>query len=137
MAADDVGKRMQVIRTKKSLTQIEVGQALGVSPIVIHQYEAGKSRVPLAIIERFSQLYSVKYTYLIDGEDDTAPFLPPDLAGPLFQAIIEMLTTWQVEAGRALEPAKLKALIQMLLDEGKKTGEIDPARARQLFDLAA
>lgn len=57
---DDVGQKIQTVRTETSVTQIELGKILGISSQQINNYETGwGSLIPCGMLFLISQFFNV------------------------------------------------------------------------------
>lgn len=119
-----IGERIKSIRKDLALTQIQFGEALGVTGSAIAMIERGKNDVSSMLRASIINTYNVNPLYL-NGESDIM-FVPPDddaelidaaLAGgdPIIKAlllgIVKSPDGWEVLARSILEAAnKLRAL---------------------------
>ncbi len=57
------------IRVRKNLTQAEVANALGVSPVVYSRYETGTRQPSIDIIVQLADFFCVTVDYLLGRQD--------------------------------------------------------------------
>lgn len=57
------------IRVRKNLTQAEVANALGVSPVVYSRYETGARQPSIDIIVQLADFFCVTVDYLLGRQD--------------------------------------------------------------------
>ena len=65
---DSLGNRLKSLRTKKGLTQLQVGNRIGVSKGVISSYELSNRTPPYDILIKLASLYNVSTDYLLGLE---------------------------------------------------------------------
>ena len=63
----DLGGRLARLRKQAGMTQIQLGEHLGVSQPVIASYEAGRRRVPSSTLPVISDLFGVSLEHLVKG----------------------------------------------------------------------
>jgi transcriptional regulator with XRE-family HTH domain len=66
---DSLGNRLKSLRTKKGLTQLQVGNRIGVSKGVISSYELSNRTPPYDILIKLASLYNVSTDYLLGLEN--------------------------------------------------------------------
>lgn len=93
-----VMNRLRELRENVNMTQIDVGQALGLSAAAIGRYESEKRNLTPKLIARFCEFYHVSADYLL-GLDEimptaTSPAAATDVAPNLLEVakIIATLT---------------------------------------------
>ena len=57
------------IRVRRNLTQAQVANALGVSPVVYSRYETGSRQPSIEIIMQLADLFDVTVDYLLGRQD--------------------------------------------------------------------
>ena len=70
-----LGARIALLRRNRSMSQLTLARALGVSPSTVGMYEQGRREPPLQTVVRLAEIFGVSTDYLLRGE--TA--LPGDL----------------------------------------------------------
>lgn len=74
------GERIRLLRTKKELTQDELGKILGVGKATISQYES-ETRTPDArMLLRMADFFNTTIDYLLGRTDDPTPPDKPNAA---------------------------------------------------------
>ena len=64
-----VGGRIRLARKQRGLTQKDLANSLGVSFQQINKYETGKNEVPVVVIDKLSQLFSVPHAWFFESLD--------------------------------------------------------------------
>ena len=105
----DIGRRISEIRTRRGLTQEQLGDAIGEKKQTIYKYERGIiTNIPLSKIEKIAEVLDVPPAVLA-GWDDAAPVEQiQDEKEDLIRELVDQLTP---EAQR-LVIAQLKGLVQ-------------------------
>lgn len=70
-----LGARIALLRRNRSMSQLALAQALGVSASAVGMYEQGRREPPLETVVRLAELFGVSTDYLLRGET----VLPGDL----------------------------------------------------------
>lgn len=66
----ELGKRLQLLRKKKGLSQEELAQMLSVTRQTVSKWELGQSEPDLQFVSRLSEIFGVTTDYLIKGDVD-------------------------------------------------------------------
>jgi len=61
------GQRLKRLRKELGLTQVEFGQAVGISGPGIAKAEAGSNRMSAAVVKLICATYHVSYAWLMEG----------------------------------------------------------------------
>lgn len=70
---DGFAKRLRELRRQKNLTQIELGELVGITGAHIGRYERGSAKKPSAeTIKRLAAVLGVSSDYLIEGTSENA-----------------------------------------------------------------
>ena len=69
------GARIALLRRNRSMSQLELARALGISASAVGMYEQGRREPPLETVVRLAELFGVSTDYLLRGET----ILPGDL----------------------------------------------------------
>ena|SRR5437879_2907553 len=87
----NVGQRIRSVRRGLNLTQAQLGRRLGVIPISIARYEAG--RVPRAdVLERIARLGGVTTSWLLHGErGGDSPLRIEPVVSDVFQSVLHLV----------------------------------------------
>ena len=64
-----IGERIRLARKQRCWTQKVLANFLGVSFQQINKYEMGKNEVPLAVIDKLSQLFGVPHAWFFESLD--------------------------------------------------------------------
>lgn len=67
------GQKLRAIRNMRRLTQAELAERAGMSPVSIATFEAGKSDMRASSITKLCEALSVTVTYHIDDTDISGP----------------------------------------------------------------
>ncbi len=67
-----IGKNLQILRKKNSLTQAELGEKLNYSDKAVSKWEKGESLPPIEVFYKLSQLYGVGIDNIV-GEEKIKP----------------------------------------------------------------
>jgi transcriptional regulator with XRE-family HTH domain len=62
-----LSERLQKAREMAGIPQKEAARRLGISPPRLSQYESGKRRVAVVMLDELSRMYRVPITYFFDG----------------------------------------------------------------------
>lgn len=65
-------ERIKALRTKKGLTQLELGQAMGVSNVTVGQWEAGKREANFEMLCQLSDFFDRRIDYLLGHSEDAS-----------------------------------------------------------------
>ena len=69
-----IGQRIYELRKKKKLTQKELADKIGISRILVWNYENGRLRLYDEMVKRFAIALEVSTDYLLGLKDDPEPF---------------------------------------------------------------
>ena len=69
-----IGQRIYELRKKKKLTQKELADKIGISRILVWNYENGRLRLYDEMVKRFAIALKVSTDYLLGLKDDPEPF---------------------------------------------------------------
>jgi transcriptional regulator with XRE-family HTH domain len=72
-----LGLRVAQVRKNHNLTQVQLGELLGISQQMVASYEVGRRRIPLSLLPRLAQGLAVPVEVLL-GTDTS----PPTKRGP-------------------------------------------------------
>jgi transcriptional regulator with XRE-family HTH domain len=75
-----VGLRLRRLRKERNMSQIELGEALGVSFQQIQKYERGSNRISASMMVRAANSLGVSPCTLLPEENDPAPKSPAIMA---------------------------------------------------------
>jgi len=75
MAFKEIGKKIQIAREDKGITQIELSKMLGITQAALSNYELGKRRLYLQQIEEIARYLEKPVSYFLDEE----PFINTDI----------------------------------------------------------
>ena len=117
-----VGSRLIEIRKAAAFTQADFAKKLEISPRAYTSYELGHRDLPLMLIIKLHQLFSINANWLILGEGSRES---EDVGGNVELAVIaalEYLTERQIE----VSPEKTAKMIRHLFNYQKRSGEISP-----------
>ena len=73
LTAMDFPERLATLRKDKGLTQKEFAEAVGVSAIQLHRYEAGASQPPLDVIRQLAVVLGVSADLLLFDKQERGP----------------------------------------------------------------
>lgn len=62
-----IGQNLKLIRELNNLTQLELGEQLGVSYQQIQKYESGKNRIPMESLIEIRKRFDIPYDYFFEG----------------------------------------------------------------------
>jgi len=68
MAFKEIGKKIQIAREEKGITQIELAKILGITQAALSNYELGKRRVYFHQIELIAEHLEKPISYFLDDE---------------------------------------------------------------------
>ena len=105
-----IGERFKHLRKELHITQVALGQLIGVSGSAISQIEAGASKPTEAALKLICSTYHVNYKWLVDGEGDMLEEETPEdmierlMAGesPLAISIMKTFASLPIEEWRKL-----------------------------------
>ena len=60
------GKRLKNLRISNNITQIQMSHDLNISQTAVVQYEAGSRKVPLTMLRKFADYFSMSLDELVD-----------------------------------------------------------------------
>lgn len=66
----DIGSKIKHIREKNDLSQIQLGNELGVAQKVISNWESGRNDPPISALKTFIEKYSVSPAWLLSGDNN-------------------------------------------------------------------
>ena len=66
-----VGKNVRTLRAKRRISQLELGEALGLTFQQIQKYEKGTNRVGASRIQQISEILQVPISFLFEGSPVT------------------------------------------------------------------
>lgn len=75
---DTFGKRLREARTKKKLTQAELGALIGAKVAAVSTWEIDSSKPDFSLISKMCEVLNTTPTYLIDGKADKDFTATPD-----------------------------------------------------------
>lgn len=70
MAFKEIGKKIQIAREEKGITQIELAKILGITQAALSNYELGKRRVYFHLIELIAEHLEKPISYFLDDETE-------------------------------------------------------------------
>lgn len=70
---EDIGVKLQKIRTDKGLSQKEVSDIIGISRAALSYYESGQRTPDIAILYRLCRFYEISIDYLMGMKDTPEP----------------------------------------------------------------
>jgi transcriptional regulator with XRE-family HTH domain len=92
MGFKEIGRKIQMAREEKGMTQVDLAQALGITQAALSNYELGKRRLYLHQIEGIARVLGRRLDFFISGEE--TPRLPgrtgPERLSP--QAIADRIS---------------------------------------------
>ncbi|MFF1559697.1 helix-turn-helix domain-containing protein [Streptomyces sp. NPDC058279] len=105
------GQRLQILRTRRGLTQDQLGGLVGRSGSWVRALESGRLKTPkLDVILRFAEVLRIRELADLTGDQSKRANLFAGPGHPRFAAVREALNTLQLGAGReAPSPAHLTA----------------------------
>lgn len=68
MAFKEIGKKIQLAREEKGITQLELAKMLGITQAALSNYELGKRRVYLHQIEEIANYLEKPVSYFLDED---------------------------------------------------------------------
>lgn len=68
MAFKEIGKKIQIAREEKGITQIELSKMLGITQAALSNYELGKRRLYLHQIEEIARNLDKPIAYFLDED---------------------------------------------------------------------
>ncbi|MCX8123278.1 MAG: helix-turn-helix domain-containing protein [Spirochaetes bacterium] len=68
MAFKEIGKKIQLAREEKGITQLELAKMLGITQAALSNYELGKRRVYFHQIEEIANYLEKPVSYFLDEE---------------------------------------------------------------------
>ncbi|HOF13512.1 MAG TPA: helix-turn-helix transcriptional regulator [Spirochaetota bacterium] len=71
MAFKKIGKKIQIAREEKGITQIELSKMLGITQAALSNYELGKRRLYLQQIEEIAKHLEKPVSYFLDEESSS------------------------------------------------------------------
>ena len=63
IGTDNIGKKLQILRKGRKLTQLELSEKMGISRATISNYEVGRRSPHLSDLRRFAEFYGVGLDY--------------------------------------------------------------------------
>lgn len=120
---DSIGERVKQVRKALRITQVELGQLIGVSGSAISQIEAGVSKPTEAAIKLICSTYHVNYLWLTEGRGEMLEEETPEdmverlMAGesPLAISIMKAFAALPIEEWR-----KLRDMIDRVKEGGPR-----------------
>lgn len=73
MAAMLTPNKLRAIRAMRGMTQHELAEKAGISPVSIATFEAGKSDMRASTIVKLCEALGVQIRYIIDGTEISGP----------------------------------------------------------------
>lgn len=73
IAAVLTGPKLRAIRNLRGLTQAQLADAAGISPVSIATFESGKSDMRASTIVKLCEALGVSVSYTVDGTEITGP----------------------------------------------------------------
>ena len=67
----EMGKKLELARIEREMSQLELAQEIGLSQGMIGKYERGQNRIPPDVMQRLSRVLEKPIAYFY-GEDDSA-----------------------------------------------------------------
>lgn len=104
-----IGERLKQLRKELHITQVEMGNLIGITGSAISQVEAGVSRLTDAAIKLICQTYHVSYIWLTAGD---GPMLEPESP--------EMMVERMMVGESALAINVMKAFAALPLEEWRR-----------------
>lgn len=77
MNLSELGKKIQIAREEKRMTQEQLADALGCSQSALSNYEKGKSRIYLSQLERLSEVLDKPLEYFMEKFGENAAKTEP------------------------------------------------------------
>ena len=104
-----VGLRLRTLRKARSMSQDQLGRALGITFQQIQKYERGTNRISASMLVKSARHLGVKPTSLLpdDGEDAPSPPVLSLLAN--VRGVEELVETY----GRIKSPRMRRAVLQL------------------------
>jgi transcriptional regulator with XRE-family HTH domain len=68
MAFKEIGRKIQIAREEKGITQLELAKTLGITQAALSNYELGKRRVYFHLIELIAEHLEKPISYFLDDE---------------------------------------------------------------------
>ncbi len=65
-----IGERIKTLRVNKKVTQKEIAEGIGVSPVSVQRFEYGSVRPSLDTIIALADFFDVSLDYLVGRSDD-------------------------------------------------------------------
>ncbi len=100
-----IGQRLRMKRKFQGLSQQTLGDMIGVSRLVISQFEAGRRAIPASTLYKIATFFKVQVSYFFDEHDDL------DTGIPSLNALDPLLTNEAISLlkdFRALEKPEVK-----------------------------
>lgn len=67
---DNLGSRIQTLRKQKNISQIELGQEIGVSKSQINRYENKEVQPPADILKKLADIFNTSIDFLVYGDSE-------------------------------------------------------------------
>jgi len=67
---DNLGSRIQTLRKQSNLSQIELGQEIGVSKSQINRYENKEVQPPADILKKLADIFNTSIDFLVYGDSE-------------------------------------------------------------------
>lgn len=79
-----IGKRIKELRTKKKITQEELGKIVGVTTSMIGMYEIEARRPSFEVIEKIADYFGVTVDYLLGRENINDSVTPANIPSGIY-----------------------------------------------------
>ena len=77
MGFKEIGRKIQIAREERGLTQMDLAQALGITQAALSNYELGKRRLYLQQIEQIAAILGKRLDFFIQEENGGPGTAPP------------------------------------------------------------
>ena len=133
-----IGKRIAILRRKKSLKQEDLANVLGVSPQAVSKWENDQTCPDISLLPGLAALLGVSVDELLSGKKEelarTVKILPPeewkDLKDMMLRILVDSADGDHVRVNLPL------ALVQVALDMGLEMPQVSGNTALKDLDLA-
>ncbi|MEJ5360635.1 MAG: helix-turn-helix transcriptional regulator [Spirochaetota bacterium] len=109
MALKQIGRKIQLAREEKGITQLELAKMLGITQAALSNYELGKRRIYFHQIELIAEHLEKPISYFLDDEQ-----MLDDYENILYDELLDLIT-YKINQLNKQELVQLDQFIDFLL----------------------